>query len=868
MQQRNIVAPGGVIETGQNRIAVRTTGEFNAVDEINSLVVGVRNGQSPIYLSDLGFKARRAFQEPPDSIARFTAPGSAAGIPCVVISLTMKDGYVITGLGRQVDRVLEGLRQSVMPPDIRVVKVSDQPKIVAGRLHDFLVKLGQAVFLVVLVAYLMIGFRIALVMATAIPVTIVISLGVVRLFGIQIEQISIVSFIIALGMLVDNAIEVCDNVHRLLDEGLNRFEAAVKGAGQIAKPILMATLTTVFAFLPMLTIPGDPGEFLRSLPVVVSTTLLVSWLVAMTLIVLMAHRFLRRGSSRPPLVAVGGWLRIGGGDEAAGGQFSSPIRRAYGGLTASCLRAKFTTIGCALSLLAIGIWLVMSGHIGTQFFPADERGQFVVDIILPEGSSIEATDRAARQVERIIVEHSASRDRGTHAVERLTNLITFIGTSGPRFYITLEPVPDAPNRAFILVNMSDSQFTEGYVEEIRRAVGAQVPGCRVVPRLLMKGPPVQAPIAVRVLGESPQVLARCAERITQALRDTDQAWDIHDSWGNARPELVVDTQEDRAKLSGVSQAMVGVATNTFSSGRYLTTFREDDHEIPVILRVPSNGQRDGLANLSGLHVEGQHGKIPLSVVADLELRWTWARIERHRKTRSMEVRARPNGGLLANSVLAEILPVLKHAEQELPPGYRIEISGEQEETTRSQKDMTFALQIAVMLIVLSLVIHHHDFVKPLVLLFVLPLAGTGALFGLFITGQPLGFMAMLGMLSLAGIALNDALVYTEFAETLIKEKAAIEGIWQAPPGARSYGGLTVGAFHGCLVQAGQMRMLPIWLTTLTTIGGLLPLALFGSALWQPLAVVVISGLLLSTALTLVVLPCVYAVFVERLRMKV
>jgi len=865
LQERNIVAPGGAIETEWGRFGLKPTGELGSVEQLGKVVVDAEGGRAPVYLRDLELRISRRYEEPPSFITRL---GSASGsVPCVVASFTMKRGENIVRLGREVRRKLAELEAAVLPRDIGIAVVADQPEAVATCIDEFTSNLWQAIVIVVLVAFLLIGFRIALVMAAAIPMVILVSFAIVRLFGVQLEQVSIASLIIALGMLVDNAIEVGDNVHRLLSEGRSRIDAAVEGSEQIAFPVLIATLTTVAAFLPMVTLPGEEGEYMFSLPVVVSTTLLVSWFLAMTITTLMAYWQLRPpagdGHSAPPLLHL---VRLVGRlcSRTDGPGFDAArISAVYAALLRSCLRRKFVTLGIAVLAFAGSCALVPL--IGSQFFPPAERGQFTIDVWLPEGATVAQTDAACRRLEDLIRELSPVEREGA-GVERLVNMVTYVGQGGPRFYLNLNPEQECTNYAQIVVNTLDPEATFSYVRDLRHAAAARIDGARIVPRLLDLGTGLDSPIGVRISGRDLDALRGLANRLKDALRRVPGTVDVHDTWGSQGYELGVEIDEDKANLAGVTNASVARTLKAFFSGFYLTTYREGDHRVPVYLRLPAR-QRRSLTALKSIYVEGLHGKVPLDAVARLEPKWRPAKICRWKLQRMIEVRARVEEGLLANTVLALALPEIEAARQTLPPGYRIELGGEQEETVNSQKNMAKALGVSVLLIVMCLVVQYNSFAKPLIILLTLPMAATGAFLGLFITGCPLGFMAMLGMLSLAGIVLNDAIVLTEFIEVLMKERhARQEGL--PGPDERSCGGLSGVAFRDCLVRAGQMRMLPIVLTTLTTVGGLIPLAFSGGPLWAPMAFVIIFGLLLATLLTLVIIPTVFAVFVEDFGMEV
>jgi len=864
LEQRNIVAPGGTIETELGRFGIRPTGELAAVRNLERVIVGAHEYRSPTYLKDLDIQVSRRYQEPSTLLTRFGTPDVDAS--CIVVSFTMKKGENIVELGRLVRSRLEELKQTLLPRDIEVTVVGDQPAAVALCVNDFVDNLWQAIVIVILVAFLLIGLRIALVMAATIPIVMVATIGVVRFFDVQLEQISIASLIIALGMLVDNAIEVGDNVHRLLEEGLGRFEAAVEGARQIAFPVLIATLTTVAAFLPMVMIPGEEGEYCFSLPVVVSTALILSWIVAMSTTTLMAYWMLRpsgkHGQAASPLSSlVAALKRLLGRRSAAE---SRGLGDRYAGVCAACLRHKGLTIGVTVALFIGSCTLLGTGLVGVQFFPMAYRDQFTVDVFLPEGVPIGHTNEVCMQVEKLLRELSPQGQDGERT-ERLTSMVSYVGQGGPRFYLNLNPEQQASNYAQIVVNTSNPDVVEGYVRDLRREARSRIPGARIVPRALDMGPGLESPIGVRLIGDDSRTLRRYAERLKDSLRGTTGTIDVHDTWGSLGYQMAVDVDEDKANLAGVTNAAIAQTMHAYFSGHHLTTYREGDHQVPVYLRLP-RGQRTSLDAMRAVYVEGAFGKVPLDAVATVRTEWQPAKILRWKLHRMIEVRARVRDGLLASAVLKRAMPQIRQIEADLPPGYRIEIGGEHESVVKSQENQSKAFGVSLLFIIMCLVVQYNSLVKPLIILSTLPMAVTGAFLGLFITGQPLGFMAILGLMSLAGVVLNDAIVLIEFIGTAVKEKLSNKEDLAAE-GERSYSGLTRDAFRACVVRAGRMRLLPISLTTLTTVGGLIPLALFGGPLWTGMAVVIIFGLLLATLLTLLVIPTVLTVFVEYFRVN-
>lgn len=864
---RNISSSGGSIDTELSRFGVQPSGEFDAVAQIETLVVGRDDSGAPVYLKDLGIHVRRDYEDPPVTLTRY---GNAEGTaPCVIVSFTMKDGVKVTDLGRDARNLIQRLQtqDKTIPPGVAVEVVFDESVFVGKKIAEFTRNMAQAVVIVVLVALLLSGFRSAVVMATAIPLIIVIAIGISASLGIALEQMSIASLIISLGMLVDNAVVVCDNVRRLQQEGYRRVESVVKGVQQIMFPILMGTLTTVFAFLPLaFCLTGAKQEYVFSLPVVVSITLLTSWVVALTVTPLMAYWIIRPRRDGQPHQAPAVWLAQRLVRRFRRGGPSKPrltVAVGYERIIGFILKHKPAAIAVIVALL-VGVIML---PVGTQFFPSDNREFFYVDLWLPEGSSLAATDSVTCQVEHLIRSLSQTEVDGT-VRQRLARLYSSVGSSGPRFALGVDPHPPAANYAQIIVQTTDPSVTAQYVADIRAAAAREVAGARVIPRKLILGPPIVAPLAIRVYGTGfakpgfadQAELRRQAQRIRAVFEGMDDVWDVHDVWGELGYQVDVNLVEEKAKLAGVTHATVARTMNAYFTGQYLTNFREGDHRVPIYFRLPPD-ERGQIHDPRSIFVEGAAGKVPLDAVAEVRLRRKTTRIERREMNRMIEVRARVESGVLANDKLAEAMPALRQVEATMPNGYSVEIGGEQEETDESAGEVSHAMMVGLMLIVLVLIVQYNSFVKPMVILMTVPMGALGAIFGLWLTGNALGFMPMLGLVSLAGIVVNSAILYLEFAEGLVRERLA-SGEGLAGPGEKSCNGLTREAFHQCLAEAGKIRLLPIFLTVSTTIGGLFPLALFGGPMWEGMAWLLIFGLAVATLLTLLVLPAIYAVFVE------
>ena len=818
-QARNIVFPGGVLETKDARYAVKPTGEFTSIRQIDELVVGRVDDHLPVQLIDLPVRIERRYEEPPRSLARLTSP-EVEHQPSIIIGVSMKSGRNVVEMSDAVDRVIGRLRANILPPDIVLSRVNDLPRQVDRRIRDFQFNLLQGIGIVLAVALVTMGWHPALIMAAAVPLSMISAFAVVRYLGIELEQFSIASLIIALGMVVDNAIVVSDNAVRLVRQGMSRFEAS--GTQDLAIPILTSTLTTVVAFLPMLTIVGDVGEYVSSLPVVVTATLAASYLVAMFVTPIMCVWLLKADTNGDATSPRGGkWLAW----------YDSSIRW--------CLGRPGIVVAAACVLLLVSSTLIPL--IGSQFFPAGARDQFFVKVWLPEGSPIARTSDVARRVEAILLEESPDAESGKH---RLLNAVTFIGTGGPRLMLTQEPEYDYPYFAFVLVNTISDDATEAFAEDVRRRLSGFT-NARVTVDLFMLGPPIRNPVEYRLSGMNRELVARKAREIVRTFKETPGAVHPYSDWGAPAHQVEIAIDSYAANLAGVTNADIAFTTSAILSGVPLTTYREGDHLVPVMLRT-IRGKREELADLADIFVSGRFGKVPLNSIANVIPSWQPAVIARRDGLPTVTVGSRVESGMLANTVANRLQPKLDQMLEAMPGGYFIEQGGELEETAKAQEQVIRAVGIAMVLMVLVLTIQYNSIIKPAVIMFAVPMGMIGVLIGLFVTGWALGFMALLGILALGGIVINNAIILVDFIESNVAEGHDL---------------------LSAVARAGRDRMRPIILTTLTTVGGLLPLSLFGGALWAPMTNAMIFGLIVSTGLTLFVIPSLYVLMAERTRMS-
>ncbi|MCZ6659669.1 MAG: efflux RND transporter permease subunit, partial [Gammaproteobacteria bacterium] len=696
-QARNIVLPGGEFDTDDARYAVNPTGEFTSIEQMQGLVVGRVDGRLPVQLGDLPISIERRYEEPPRSLARITTP-TVQHQPSIMIGISMKAGRNVSEMSTAVDLAIETLRETIIPPDIALTRVNDLPRQVNTRIADFQINLLQGVLIVLGVALLTMGWRPAVIMATAVPLSMIGAFAVVRYLGVELEQFSIASLVIVLGMVVDNAIVVSDNAVQLIRQGKGKFEAVIAGAHNLTVPILTSTLTTIAAFLPMLTLEGDVGEFVASLPVVVATTLAVSYFVAMLV---------------TPIMCM--WLLKADGQGNGDGSRAAWWLDRYDAAIRWCLARPGKVM--AMAGVAFIASLLLLPVIGSQFFPAGSRDQFFIRVWLPEGSPIAATADVARDVERIL--HEESQVPGKSNEHRLASAVSFIGTGGPRLMLTQEPEYPYPYFALLVVNTTDPKHTEAYARVMRERLADYV-SARITVDQFMVGPPVRDPVAFRLIGPDREIVAAQGHRMIALFKETPGVVRPYSNWGAPANQVELTIDSYAANLAGVTNGDIAFTTSTLLSGAELTTYREGDHVIPVLLRT-AREKREALSDLADIFVSGQFGKVPLDSIAEVVPALAPSVIARRNGLPTVTVGSRIEPGLLANAVANRVWPKLKSLLEDLPSSYFVEIDGELEETAKAQKQVVRAVGIAMVLMVLVLTIQYNSLVKPVVILAAVPL---------------------------------------------------------------------------------------------------------------------------------------------------
>jgi multidrug efflux pump subunit AcrB len=699
LEGRNVQARGGVLESGGKSLQLAPTGEFRSEREIGDVMVETADGQRT-YLRDL-VDVVRGYESPARYLNWFTRrlpDGGWERTRGVTLSVQMRSGRQIAEFGHAVDAALADLATR-LPEDLVMARTSDQPLQVEENVDLFMSSLWEAVILVVLVS--LVGFwewRSAVLMALSIPITLAMTFGMMRVLGIDVQQVSIASLIIALGLLVDDPVVAGDAIKRDLAVGHPPVVAAWLGPTKLATAILFATITNIVAYLPFLMLTGDTGQFLTTLPIVIGCSLIASRVVSMTFIPLIGYYLLRPRAEKSI-------------EERRKTGFAARYYR----LGRWAIAHRWAVMAASLLFLAGGA--VLFSRLKTQFFPKDLQYLSYVDVWLPEDAPFSATSAAAQSAEEIIRE-VADEEGKAHGEdgrpeEILVSLTTFVGGGGPRFWLSAAPEQTQLNYAQIILLVKDKHFTSKLVDPLQRALSARIPGANVDVRQLETGAVVGLPVAVRLSGEDIGTLRRLAGEMKAIMAATPGAARVRDDWGAESFALEIETDPDRANLSGVTNQEVAAASATAFSGRPVGTLREGEWQIPIVARMRGD-ERASPGDLANLYVysrDGRH-KVPVSQVANLDYRLQTERIQRRDKFRTVTVGAYTAEGFLPSEVLAPMMPRLKEFEAKLPPGYRMEIAGEYEKQVDSFLEVALVMAISVLMIFLALVVQFKNAVKP------------------------------------------------------------------------------------------------------------------------------------------------------------
>lgn len=829
LSTKNIAMPGGIVEFGGKNFIITPSGDFKGEDQIGSTIITSSRTGSNAYLRDL-VDIERSYRTPPENLNYFIskdADGKWSRTRGITLAVNMRKGAKIGDFSEDVNAALAEV-EALLPSDLIFARTSDQPRQVEESIDLFMEALSDAVWLVILVS--LIGFwewRSAMLMALSIPITLAMTFGIIHLFGIDLQQASIVSLIIALGLLVDDPVVANDAIKRDMADGHPLKIASWLGPTKLAKAIMYATITNCVAYLPFLLLKGDTGRYLFSLPVVVTTSLVASRIVSMTFIPFIGSFLLRPAKKPAPSI-----------EERRAKGFTGAYFK-FGGYL---IKRRWWVFSLSIIPLVGSLWLVT--ELKPQFFPNDLSYLFYVDVWLPEDTPIRVTDETAAKAEKIIrdtlekwgLEHPDKEGKPDKVLKHLTS---FVGGGGPRFWFSVSPELSQPNYAQILIEISDKWLTPRIVDPLQVALLKAIPGARIDVRQLESGKPVGLPVQIRLSGQDMKRLRSEADKLKKIFSSLPQAYRVKDNWGSEIFQTRLTINTDKANMVGITNKDVAESSSAALNGFEVTKIRDGRLQIPVIARLRAE-ERAKIEDLQNLYVfSGNSGKrVPLRQISTIDYAMEREKIVRRNQYRTITVACFPVPGLLPSEVIEAVMPKLKTFEKGLPPGIRMEIGGEHQEQVNGFKDLVVVLLVSVACIYLALLFQFKNAVKPLLVFSAIPYGMVGAFVSLYVMGSPFGFMAFLGTISLIGVIVSHVIVLFDFIEEKMEEGEDLKL---------------------ALLDAGIMRLRPVMITVGATVIALFPLAMTGGPLWEPLCYAQIGGLTLATFVTLLMVPVIYSI---------
>jgi multidrug efflux pump subunit AcrB len=794
----NANVPGGSVDAGGRRFNVKTSGEYASLDQVRGTVVR-SSGGSVVYLRDVAHVDW--------SYADETHRGRHDGRRAVFVTANQQAGTNIQRVRDAVWAELDAFERT-LPAPVKLARGFDQSRNVSERLSHLGRDFAIAIFLVLL-TLLPLGFRAAGIVMVSIPLSIAMGLAGLDLIGYSINQLSIVGFVIALGLLVDDSIVVVENIARYLREGHSRREAAVMATRQIAVAVLGCTATLVFAFLPLIFLPGNAGKFIRVMPLTVVFTVVASLLISLTIVPWLASRVLRKH------------------DDPEGNVFMRMLHRGIGATYAPVLHSALARPGRTLAvsgaLLLASFALVPV--VGFSLFPKAGTPQFLVDVTTPDGSSLDETDRAARFAERALLRHP-----------KVEAVMANVGHDNPQVYYNVLPRSENPSVAQLFVRLDeyDTKATPLMLDSLRERFAAY-PNARIEVREFENGPPIDAPVAIRLTGPDLDTLRALSARVEEIVKRTPGTMYVDNPVRLARTDLKVEVDRHKAGLFGIPTVEVDRTIRLGIAGLSAGTYRDDaGEEYAIRVRLPHRDEPtpEALDRVTLTSFTG--AAVPLRQVADVRFASSPPLIQHHDQERAVTVTSYVRSGFNTDRVTRAVMAELDSLT--LPAGYAWTAAGEIESRQESFGGVGSAVIVAVFMILAILVLEFRTFRSTLIVASVIPLGLVGGIAALWLTGNSLSFTATIGFVALIGIEIKTSILLVDFTNQLREEGL---GLLEA------------------IQKAGEVRFVPIVLTTMTAIGGLLPLALEGSSLYSPLAWVIIGGLVSSTILARLVTPVVY-----------
>ena len=802
LEEQNAVSTAGFFETSSERLQLRVSGNFQTVDEIKNFPIRV--GDRTFRISDVA-DVRRGFNDPPAPRMRFMAQDALG------LAVAMKDGGDILVLGKALEVEFDRIQKN-LPVGMQLRKVSDQPAAVKTGVGEFVQVLVEALAIVLLVSFFSLGVRTGMVVALAIPLVLAMTFACMYYLGIGLHKISLGALVLALGLLVDDAIIAVEMMAIKMEQGFDRVKAASYAWTSTAFPMLTGTLITAAGFLPIATAQSGTGEYTRSIFQVVTIALLASWVAAVVFVPYLGEKLL------PDLAKIHAAKHGAGQPDPYGTPFYQRVRR----LVEWCVRWRKTVI--ALTVLLFIASIVLFRFVPQQFFPASGRLELMVDLKLAEGASLSNTAKEVKRLEALLKDKAG-----------IDNYVAYIGTGSPRFYLPLDQQLPAASFAQFVVLAKTIEEREALRTWLIETLNEQFPALRSRVTRLENGPPVGYPVQFRVTGEHIEEVRALARKVAAKVRENPHVANVHLDWEEPSKVVYLNVDQDRARALGVSTANLSKFLQSSLTGSSVSQYREDNELIEILLRGTLR-ERSELSLLPSLAVPTDNGRsVALSQIATLEYGFEEGVIWHRNRLPNVTVRADIYGKEQPATLVQQILPTLEPIRAELPDGYLLDVGGTVEDSARGQNSVKAGVPLFIVVVLTLLMLQLRSFSRTAMVFLTAPLGLIGVTLFLMVFRQPFGFVAMLGTIALSGMIMRNSVILVDQIE---QDIAAGLKPWQA------------------IIEATVRRFRPIVLTALAAVLAMIPLS--RSVFFGPMAVAIMGGLIVATALTLLFLPALFA----------
>lgn len=799
VQGQNTMVPAGMLETTSDNVYLRVTGIFENIEDIRN--VPIRSNNQTFRLGDIA-KITRGYAEPADPKMYYN------GQPAIGLSLSMDKGGNVLTLGKELDHTLDRIKKT-LPVGLEINQIANQPKVVEHSIDEFVESLAEAILIVLLVSFLSLGARSGVVVALCIPLVIAAVFTVMSIVGVDLHKISLGALIIALGLLVDDAIICVETMVVKLEEGASRFEAACFAYSATAYPRLTGALVTCAGFIPVGFSKGSASEFTGSIFTVVTMALIISWIIAGTVTPLLGYLLIK--------------IKPGHGSSAAAHNVhDTKFYRLFRQLLVWCLGHRKMVLSITVACFVASISLF--GLIKQEFFPASTRPELIVDLTLPEGASIAATDEVAKQFAAKIAD-----DPG------IVNYAYHVGEGIPRFVLPFEPTFSKSNFAEFMIVTKDAKARTELTQKVNKLLAEEFTSVRGNTKVLQSGPPDPYPVMLRVTGYDHEKVREISRQVRDVLVDNPGVSNVSFDWDEKSKVLHLAIDQDKARLLGIDSKALALSLQSQVSGAPIAEFREKDKTVSLSFRMDSQS-RNHLSDMKDLNIHIGNGRfVPLDQIATISYEGEDGLIWRRNLKPTITVQANIKPGETGNDIAQKTYEQLAEVRSNLPLGYSIDMGGPLEQSIKAAGFLLGPLPVMLIVILTLLMFQLQSVSKMVLTLLTAPLGIIGVSIGLVVTGSSMGFVVQLGILALAGIIMRNSVILIDQIEQQI---AAGESLWDG------------------IINATVIRFRPIILTAAAAILGMIPLV--SSVFWGPMAVAIAGGLFGATILTLLVLPTMYA----------